>query len=332
MSEDQTWVVITTINEPTQGIAAVAKLARKRGWRVIVVGDTKSPAGWECPGTTFISYQEQLNRFGQLAHLIPAQHYSRKNLGYLYAMQEGATCIIETDDDNIPFESFGENLTPEVSGHELAGGDWLNVYLHFSDANVWPRGLPLDAIHDGGKRNGTLDRAHCPIQQFLADGDPDVDAVWRLVFKDPVLFRRTESPKIIQIGTYVPFNSQNTVFFRDAFPLLYLPCHVSFRMTDIWRSFVAQRILWARGKKLCFHGPTVEQIRNEHNLMHDFRAEIDGYLKNREIVACLSSLPLEQIGDIASQVTASWSALERIGVVPREENQVITAWLRANGF
>ena len=37
------WIVITTINSPT---ADVKKLAGIEGWKVVVVGDTKSPADW----------------------------------------------------------------------------------------------------------------------------------------------------------------------------------------------------------------------------------------------------------------------------------------------
>jgi hypothetical protein len=60
------------------------------------------------------------------------------------------------------------------------------------------------------------------------------------------------------LGVWVRFNSQNTVFFLDAFPLLYLPGHVSFRMTDIWRSFVAQAAVSHHDGAIAFHAPTVE--------------------------------------------------------------------------
>ena len=33
-------------------------------------------------------------------------------------------------------------------------------------------------------------------------------------------------------GTISPFNSQNTLFTRAVFPLLYLPTYVTFRFTD----------------------------------------------------------------------------------------------------
>ena len=37
------WIVVTTINSPTED---VKKLAAIDGWKVVVVGDTKTPADW----------------------------------------------------------------------------------------------------------------------------------------------------------------------------------------------------------------------------------------------------------------------------------------------
>ena len=37
------WIVVTTINSPTED---VKKLAGIEGWKVVVVGDTKTPADW----------------------------------------------------------------------------------------------------------------------------------------------------------------------------------------------------------------------------------------------------------------------------------------------
>lgn len=45
-----------------------------------------------------MSVQSQLDF--QLAELAPTGMYSRKNIGYLYAIACGATTIHETDDDN----------------------------------------------------------------------------------------------------------------------------------------------------------------------------------------------------------------------------------------
>jgi len=37
------WIVLTTVNSPT---ADVKKLAGIEGWKVVVVGDTKTPSDW----------------------------------------------------------------------------------------------------------------------------------------------------------------------------------------------------------------------------------------------------------------------------------------------
>ena len=42
----------------------------------------------------------------QSIKFIPENHYSRKNIGYLHAISNGAKIIFETDDDNLPKKIF----------------------------------------------------------------------------------------------------------------------------------------------------------------------------------------------------------------------------------
>jgi hypothetical protein len=100
----------------------------------------------------------------------------------------------------------------------------------------------------------------------LADENPDVDAVYRMTSLLPRSFR-SDRRVVLGAGVWSPFNSQNTTWWADAFPLMYLPEHCPFRMTDIWRSLVAQRIAWENGWNVLFHEPTVRQQRNEHDLL-----------------------------------------------------------------
>ena len=316
------WIVITTINPPTKAIRRISELSES-GWRCVVVGDRKTPSDWSAPGIDYLSYEQQLVQFGDLARDIPANHYCRKNLGYLYAIQQGADVILETDDDNIPGPSFGKDVSIEVTGQRLGGARWVNVYKHFSDGLIWPRGNPLDTIHDGGCLSIDQLTVSAPIQQFLADGDPDVDAIYRLLFKQPLFFKQRD-PVLLERGTWCSFNSQNTLFFREAFPALYLPCHVSFRMTDIWRSFVAQAALWTEDKRIAFRSATVVQERNEHNLMKDFRDEVDGYLRNDEIAKSLQLLDAAPMDEF---VLTAWKELHRIGVATSNEVRLAEAWM-----
>lgn len=325
------WIVVTTIHSPNTTIEYISKLCHE-GWSAVIVGDVKTPADWPVliQNVHFISVDRQKEIFGKYADMIPYGHYGRKNLGYLYALLQGADFILETDDDNIPFSSFGENISRFVTGRLVGGQGWINIYKYFTETHIWPRGLPLDEIYSTGQIIAEEAQSECPIQQFLADNDPDVDAIYRLIFRKPTFFDRSALPVILSDNSWAPFNSQNTLFFSEAFPLLYLPCHVSFRMTDIWRSFVAQITLWAHGYKLAFHTSTVEQIRNPHDLMQDFGQEIIGYTDNKRILTLLNAARANLRNTDRKNLThtayAFWMSLIDGGIIPRKELAIIDGW------
>lgn len=167
----------------------------------------------------------------------------------------------------------------------------------------------------------------CPIQQGLADANPDVDAIYRLVCSLPQTFRG-DRRIALSMGTWCPFNSQNTTWWREAYPLMYLPTYCSFRMTDIWRSFVAQRIAWENGWGVLFHEPTMRQERNEHNLMKDFEDEVVGYLKNKDICEALSSLKLRAGTDhVGENMILCYETLIGMGLLAQGELDLLAYWL-----
>lgn len=320
-------VIITTINPPTQ---AVKKIADERPeWHFVVAGDRKTPPDWSYPGVDFLSPDRQLSLGFSLTEHLPFNHYARKNIGYLYAISQGAWVIAETDDDNIPYDSFLARIDREVEGRLVEKHGWENVYQHFTDARIWPRGLPLDQItpsFQGRSTLGELKHFDCPIQQFLADGDPDVDAIFRLTDERETYFR--SNTIILGSGTFCPFNSQNTIWWPEAYALLYLPSFVSFRMTDIWRSFVAQVCLYRMNRHLAFREATVRQVRNEHSLIRDFKDELPGYLHNTAIMEALSKLPLS--GDpqaVGENLRLCYLKLIEMKIVPEQELPLIDAWL-----
>ena len=75
---------------------------------------------------------------------------------------------------------------------------------------------------------------------------------------------------------------------------MYLPSYTTFRMSDIWRSLIAQRICWENNWRILFSKSTAIQLRNIHNLMNDFKDEIPGYLQNKNIVNYLEQLKLRK--------------------------------------
>lgn len=320
-------VVVTTINHITKG---VDKFASFDGWDTILIGDKKTP-NIRSRGRSnlhFLSLEDQKEKGWALSHLLPENHYARKNLGYLTALEAGAKKIADTDDDNIPYDSWREQMHVENRKVRVIKSPvFPNVYSLFTDHHVWPRGYPLDRILDGQEVSLTdevLSNSDIGVVQGLADLEPDVDAIYRLVLGKEITFN-DHPPVALDAFVYSPFNSQNTLWHADVAALMYLPSTVTFRFTDILRSYVAQRGLWAIGKNVVFTGASVKQERNPHNLMADFQSEIPCYRDIDKVVETLNTLTLS--GNPEVDLITMYEALEGKEIVDREEITLIDAWL-----
>jgi len=324
-----TFLIITSIaNQDHPCLKKIAAESSNRNIPFIVVGDKKSPPEFILDGCDFYSVERQSSLEFELTKVLPFNHYARKNIGYLLAMSKGAEIIIETDDDNLPMIDFWNQRTMNVNAQSLKDKGWVNIYKYFTELNIWPRGFVLDKIQNILPELHEPINVECPIQQGLADNNPDVDAIYRLLLPLPVSFNKHEN---IALGknAVCPFNSQNTTWFREAFPLLYLPSFCSFRMTDIWRSFIAQRIAWTCGWSVLFHQSTVFQERNNHNLMNDFKDEISGYMNNDHLFTILQQLELKEGQEnIPSNLILCYEKLIEIKLVDPKEMILLKAWLK----
>ncbi|GAA5131463.1 DUF288 domain-containing protein [Luteolibacter yonseiensis] len=324
----KTALVVTSISAPNPVLRSLAAGAISHGWDFIVAGDTKSPPGFVLTGCHYLTVEHQQAGIHELGRLCPTRSYARKNIAYLEAIARGAEVIVETDDDNFPRDSFWQPRNPIVACRPVNHDGWVNVYAYFSENFIYPRGLPLDRSRDTPPAPSGKQLMDCPLQQGLADDNPDVDAVYRMLFPLPFVFDKDVEPVALGEGAWCPFNSQNTTFFRKIFPLLYLPAHCSFRMTDIWRSFVAQRVLHHLGYPVMFHGSTVWQERNEHSLHRDFCDEVSGYVNNDEIRTALMDITFEEDADIHQLLVRCYACLIEKGWVGREEEALLDAWIR----
>ena len=323
-------IVITTIFKPTEAAQRFSKLS---GWRLVVAGDRKTPADWAVPGSTFLSAADQEASGYQVAKALPWNHYCRKMIGYVHAVKGGAKIIVDTDDDNVPKPDWS---FPAFEGEFPTSADgmgFVNVYKLYTDMHIWPRGFPLQLIKSEQAR---LDRkalrqvkSRVGIWQGLADGDPDVDAIYRLTDNTPCNFN-DGPPVVLGTGTICPFNSQNTAYRRELFPLLYMPAHVTFRFTDILRGLVAQPILWAAGWRLGFTRATVVQERNPHDYLKDFQSEIPVYLHAVAVIDAVKSA-IDPAATIPDNLHRAYRELVRVGIVPDKEMPLLEAWLKDVG-
>lgn len=317
--------VLTTIQPPTDPVRRLAQRLAPLHAQLVVAGDSAGPAVYLDGGCRFLSIETQRASRWQLARILGERHYARKNLAFLDAIAGGSDCLYETDDDTFPNEAW-QLRSATVEAQRVESGEWANVYRLFTDTVTWPRGLPLDAIHDPVER-GAATQVFAPVQQGLIDGNTDVDAIWRLIWREDVRFARAPSV-FLPKGAWCPFNSQSTWWFEAAFPLLYLPFGCSFRMTDIWRGFIAQACLWAIDAHLVFHAPDSFQVRNPHDLMVDFANEVPGYLGNRKLIAVLSALELQPGRDaVGDNLRTCYRALVEAGFFPDSELPLVDAFL-----
>ncbi len=330
LNQEKLCIVVTTIQAPTAAMRKLGRVARQHNARLIVAGDRKGPFEYSLPGAELLTLDQQLKLPFTLPALLPVNHYVRKNAGYLRAISQGASCIYETDDDNAPNEKWKPRAR-EVNALPVREAGWCNVYAYFSNELLWPRGFPLDDILPSQKWKPSARAkprmAASPIQQGLADGSPDVDAIWRLVLQADIRFKSKKSLALLS-GTWCPFNSQSTWWWPETFPLMYLPSFCTFRMTDIWRSFVAQRCVWELDAAVTFHAAEVFQDRNEHRLLKDFQDEVPGYLNNTAICATLAELSLKPGPSAVGQnMRRCYEALVQKGIFPDKELPLVDAWL-----
>jgi hypothetical protein len=322
-------LVITTISPPNEVLKTYARQCAARNIAFIVVGDKRSPVDFSLEGCNFMDIDHQMNMGSALASLLPMNHYSRKNLGYLMAVRSGSKIIIETDDDNFPKPGFFDLKPVTRIVNTFHGEGWMNVYRYFSNNFLWPRGYPLELILEpvSPPEKFREEMVCCPIRQGMADGAPDVDAIFRLTRPEPVQFIHKPD---LALGNKVwcPFNSQNTTWSEPAFMLMYLPSTCSFRMTDIWRSFIAQRIAWTCGWNILFGESTVVQQRNQHSLVQDFKDEIPGYLSNLGIAEKLTSLQLEPgVQNIPANMVKCYELFVNMGLMEPTELKMVSAWI-----
>lgn len=292
------WVVITSINGPQPRYTDYIE----RGWSVVVVGDLKSPDEefeyWTNESQHYLSAQMQSDMYPELSEAIGFNTYARKNFGYLYALAQGAEVIWETDDDTFirkdlpdPTTLFKNSRNHVVKGKSQA----FNPYVYFApNSGLWPRGFPLRDVSLGRfshpesisveEENFNLDDVD--VIQTLVNLEPDVDAIYRLVIGDNQLeFPYRNDLLLLDNGIVAPGNTQSTFWStKRSFPYMYVPRHVDFRFCDILKSYVAQSEL-----KMAYGGFLVDQVRNPHDYLDDFKSEVSCYLQSEKVIEIVTS-------------------------------------------
>jgi hypothetical protein len=275
-------IVTTTINPPTR---ALIKFAQIDGWHLVATGDLKTPEPYHIDGATYLSPADQEKISPKLSDLIGWNCMQRRNFGFIWAIQQGASVVATVDDDNIPYDDWGaeslvdQEIDVNYYRSTLAAFDPVGAtnYPH-----LWHRGYPIQWLSGRNYTDKSTRRLRVDVDAGFWNGDPDIDAVCRMEHAPQVEFSHEPFP--LSGDRIAPFNSQNTMLSARAFPDYFLFPRIG-RMDDIWAAFWLQ----SKGFNVAFTKPSVFQLRNEHDLTRDFEAEILGYTKNYKLLTALEN-------------------------------------------
>jgi hypothetical protein len=351
------WIVVTSIFQPSPATRKLGEMTRQ-GWCYVVVADKNGPPDYDdVEGVVYLTVERQRALHFQIMNHLPWKHFGRKNVGFLYAIAHGAKIIYDTDDDNrlretrIPILGYSDQWEPlgaavnisrprveESQGQSLVvQPGLLNPYPSFRPTcgHIWPRGFPLDYVQKPLTFNISLEAVKLDrppaVQQFLADEDPDVDAIFRLTRPLPCSFEGLpeKSPELMAVPPkfFTPYNAQATVHLYEAFWGLLLPVTVHGRVSDIWRAYLAQKLLWDIGQVISFAPAHVVHDRVAHDYLKDFQSEQDLQLKSTAMVSFLATWSSDA-PTLVERIEQLWAALYSRGFVELGDVKLAQAWIR----
>lgn len=342
------WIVVTTIFQPSPATRKLGEMTRQ-GWCYVVVADANGPSDYDdVEGVIYLTVQRQRALHYRILDHIPWKHFGRKNVGYMFAIAHGARVIYDTDDDNrlkelnIPILGLDRELQEAPVAvswpvDERFSAHMFNPYPSFQPTcgHTWPRGFPLDFVQGRGVESWPMARATLErppaVQQFLADVDPDLDAIYRLTRKLPCTFQGVPSgtPEVLAFPPHVftPYNAQATVHLYESFWGLLLPVTVHGRVSDIWRAYLTEKLLWDLDQHVAFHPPHVVHDRVAHDYLKDFNSESDLYNRATAMVNFLAHWRSDK-PTIVERLEQLWSEFYARGFVELGDLQLAQAWIR----
>ena len=230
----------------------------------------------------YLDPKEQEKKYPALSMILGWNTIRRRNIGFVEAYNIGADIIATVDDDNIPYDLWGKELYVnkelELDLYEPKNGVFDPLSITKSNF-IWHRGYPIEYVPE--RLNVEFKnkvKRKVLVQADLWDGDPDIDAIARLIFKPHVNFDEINKPYCSnKIG---PFDSQNTFLSREVIPY-YMVFPFIGRMDDIWGAYILQKFF---PDSVIYNRASVYQERNEQELITNLEEELFGYRYTSKLI------------------------------------------------
>lgn len=323
-------IVLTTINKLNINIKKLVFLSQQNDSELIVIGDKKTPKNFNLKYGNFYNIKDQKKLKFDFSKICPLNSYSRKNIGYLIAIQNRSNTIIETDDDNYPKNNFLKFLDLKHNVKEIKEIGWTNIYTKFVKKNliIWPRGLPLSKINKCPTYKKKKVIKNFYLKQGVCEGNPDVDAIYRII-NNNINIKFKKNYKFSLGKSFSPINSQNTIWNKKIFPLMYLPVTCTMRATDIWRGLIALNIINNDNLSVLFFGTTMKQNRNFHIIENDLKDELPLYKSIESAFEILHNLKLKKGSqNYVENLLKSYENLVKNKIFNEREIYYLKSWIK----
>ena len=188
------YIVTTTINKPT---LALKKYSKMKDWKLIVVLDKKTPK-FSLNNAIILTCKDQEKISKKLSNLIGWNCIQRRNFAIILAYKLGADIIATIDDDNIPLNNWSKNL---IINKKIKANKYFTKDSAFDPISVtnykslWHRGFPIEYVKNRKYKKSTVKKKiKFDIQAGFWNGDPDIDAICRMIYQPECKFVKKTFP------------------------------------------------------------------------------------------------------------------------------------------
>lgn len=299
MTNPEFAILTTTINVPTflENICQNIKKYNHKNIFFLVIADKKTPekARSYCKKIEkkfkfkiiYLDIKDQdkffKKKYKKIYSMFPYNDAHRRLLGLIYVRNIRPKRVIFIDDDNFVSKDIDFLKGHEIVGKKVSGNaifkknKWPNIYKFLETDKkipIYPRGFPWSFRNEDSFKFSSLKVKNKTVMAncgFIL-GDPDIDAVSRLFWKINVKNINSKKNHLLAKGMYCPFNDQNTCIDGETSLLYYKPISAG-RNSDIWTSYMYNKITAIHNCIVSYGMPHLTQIRNIHDYWKDFELE-----------------------------------------------------------
>ena len=299
---------MTTCNSPNIYILdLLTNLKNLNTWKIVIISqNNKIDKQWNLLGfeneLIYLSIKEQKYLGYNIIKYIKNNSYSKRNIGYLYAIEHGAKEIYDIDEDNIIYDlnHLNECFNNTFLSYGLRNDSkMINPFHYFGEANIWPRGFRIKDIgnNDDNKYyilNFNQLKIKPLIFQGLINENPDIDSIFiqtRIKKKDLINLNFSYNYPLLYLpGNFIPINAKNTKYLYNIFPYLLIPISLNERISDIFRGHIMQFFAWINNGAIIYFFTPIYQNKSKYYKKKHFIEEKDLFYKLDNLLNELNEL------------------------------------------